>query len=293
MFSGVYTALVTPFSSDGRIDDGRMRALVDAQIDAGIDGLVPVGTTGESPTVTHDENIRIVEIVAKQAADRVPVIAGTGSNSTAEAVDMTLRAKDVGATATLQVTPYYNKPNQEGLYRHFIEIAEAAELPVIVYNIPGRTGRNIENDTMLRLAVHPGIAAVKEASGSIAQIMDLICRKPDSFDVLAGDDNFAFPTVTAGGTGVISVASNALPREMKRMVSAALTGDTVAARNEHYRLLPFFQGLFLDTNPIPIKYAMARLGMIEEIYRLPLVELAEDQKRRLDEIMTDLQLPLK
>ncbi|NBC30977.1 MAG: 4-hydroxy-tetrahydrodipicolinate synthase, partial [Spirochaetes bacterium] len=214
MFRGVYTALITPFQKNTDIDEDALRRLVDSQIEGGIAGLVPVGTTGESPTVSHQENIRIIEIVADQAAGRVPVIAGTGSNSTSEAVEMTRLAKGVGATATLQVTPYYNKPNQEGLYRHFATVADEGGLPVLVYNIPGRTGRNVETATMLRLAEHPGIVGVKEASGSIPQMMDVLAGRPEGFCVLSGDDNLAFPLTAIGGDGVVSVAGNAAPRHM-------------------------------------------------------------------------------
>ncbi len=287
MFQGAYTALITPFAKDESIDEGAIRELVEMQITRGIAGLVPVGTTGESPTVTHDENIRIVEIVARQAGGRVPVIAGTGSNSTQEAVDMTRRARDVGADATLQVAPYYNKPNQEGFYRHFVKVADDGGLPVVVYNIPGRTGKNIENETMLKLAEHPGIVAVKEASGSLPQVMDLISAKPDNFDVLSGDDNLALPIMLLGGTGVISVASNIIPDRVSELVAAALKGDLETARRLHYALLPFFKAIFLDTNPIPIKYAMHLAGYAEEVFRLPMCAPSDDVRKRVKEILSD------
>ena len=290
MFRGVYTALVTPFASDGSIDEPRLRDLVDAQIAGGVDGIVPVGTTGESPTVTHEENIRIVEIVVEQSNNRVPVIAGTGSNSTAEAIDMTIRAGEVGATATLQVTPYYNKPSQEGLYRHFSTIADRGGLPVIVYNIPGRTARNIENETMIRLAGHDNIVGVKEASGSMAQVMELVHSRPDGFCVLSGDDNLTLPIVMLGGDGVISVAGNVAPDRMKALVEEALAGNAQRARTLHYELLPLFRAMFLDTNPIPVKYALAALGRMEEVYRLPMCELSEDNKRKLDGVLDQLEI---
>ena len=290
MFKGAYTALITPFAADESVDEGEIRALVDDQIEKGIAGLVPVGTTGESPTVTHDENIRIVEIVVKQAAGRVPVIAGTGSNSTREAIDMTLRARDIGANATLQVAPYYNKPNQEGFYQHFTRVADEGGLPVIVYNIPGRTGRNIETDTMIRLAAHPNIAAVKEASGSIAQVMDVISRKPKDFDVLSGDDNLALPLMLLGGSGVISVASNLIPDRMSALAAAALRGDHTTALEMHYALLPFFRAIFMDTNPIPIKYAMHLAGYSEDVYRLPMCPLAPELKQKLKTILSETGL---
>jgi 4-hydroxy-tetrahydrodipicolinate synthase len=290
MFSGVYPALITPFTLDGAVDEARLRTLVDAQIAGGVSGLVPVGTTGESPTVSHEENIDVIRIVVDEAAGRVPVIAGTGSNSTQEAVEMTQLARELGASASLQVAPYYNKPSQEGLYRHFAEVADKGGLPVVVYNIPSRTGRNIETETMLRIAQLPGIAAVKEASGSLPQMMDLLNRKPESLDVLSGDDNMALALTLLGGSGVISVAANAAPTEMVSMISLALNGRVSEARAEHYRLLPFFKALFIDTNPIPIKYVMAKLGYCGETYRLPMCPLSDDHKRRVDEVLEPLNL---
>jgi 4-hydroxy-tetrahydrodipicolinate synthase len=290
MFRGVYTALITPFSSDGSLDEKALRSLVDQQIEGGVAGLVPMGTTGESPTVSHEENIRVIEIVIEQAAGRVPVIAGTGSNSTTEAVEMTRMARDLGARATLQVAPYYNKPNQEGLFRHFTKVADEGGLPVIVYNIPGRTGRNIENETMLRLAEHDGIVAVKEASGSVPQMMDLIAGKPRGLDVLSGDDNLALPLTLLGGAGVISVAANAIPGEMSRMIALGLEGELEQARTEHYRLLPFFRAMFIDTNPIPIKFVMSELGLCAESYRLPMCPLTDKQKADIRGVMEKLEL---
>lgn len=288
MFQGAYTALVTPFAKNGAIDEDALRKLVNFQIEEGIAGIVPMGTTGESPTVTHDENIDVIRIVVEEAKGRVPIIAGTGSNSTSEAIDMTRRAKEIGADATLQVSPYYNKPNQEGLFRHFAQVADEGGLPVIVYNIPGRTGKNIEVETMIRLANHPGIVAVKEAAGSLPQFMDTIAGVPDSFDVLSGDDNFALPVTLVGARGVISVASNLIPGRMQRMIEAALAGKNDEAVTEHYRLLPFFKALFFDTNPIPIKYAMAKAGHLTESYRLPLTPLSPELKKRVDAILADL-----
>ena len=285
MFSGTYTALITPFKSDESIDEAALRAVVDKQIEAGIDGLVPVGTTGESPTVSHKENIRVIEIVVEQADGRVPVIAGTGSNSTSEAIEMTRLAKDIGATASLQVAPYYNKPNQEGFYRHFTAIGDSVDMPMVVYNIPGRTGKNIETDTLIRLAEHQNIVAVKEASGSVAQVMEVVARKPEGFGVLSGDDNLAFPIVSLGGSGVISVASNAAPGEVSRMIGLLLDGKLEKARDEHYKLLPLFKMVFFDTNPIPIKYAMHLLGQCEEVYRLPLCPLSEENKDRVRKVL--------
>ncbi|MEX2445483.1 MAG: 4-hydroxy-tetrahydrodipicolinate synthase [Alkalispirochaeta sp.] len=290
MFQGVYTALITPFAEDGSVDETALRRLVSAQIEAGISGLVPMGTTGESPTVTHQENMKVIEIVIDEASGRVPVIAGTGSNSTAEAVDMTRQARDLGASASLQVSPYYNKPSQEGLYRHFTTIAEAVDLPVVVYNIPGRTGKNIETETLLRMSSHPNIVAVKEASGSIKQMMDVLEVVPESFDVLSGDDNMAFPLTALGGKGVVSVASNLIPGRMVQLIERALAGEISHARKIHFELLPLFRSVFLDTNPIPIKYMMHRAGYCHETYRLPMVALSGENKAQVDAVMQRLGL---
>lgn len=278
MYKGVYTALITPFNTDGSVDVEALKDLVEFQISEGISGLVPVGTTGESPTVSHEENVKVVQIVVEQAKKRVPVIAGTGSNCTSEAIAMTVRAKEIGADATLQVAPYYNKPSQEGLYRHFTSIADAGGLPVIVYNIPGRTGKNIENDTMLRLAAHPGIVAVKEASADMGQVMDLCRRKPKEFSVLSGDDNLGLPLIALGGTGIVSVASNAIPRQVEKLVRLCLENKYDEARELHFRLLPFFKAIFVETNPIPIKYVMHLMGKCKDIYRLPMCEMEDDKK---------------
>jgi 4-hydroxy-tetrahydrodipicolinate synthase len=287
MFQGTYTALITPFTDDGAVDEPALRRLVNAQIEAGIDGIVPVGTTGESPTVTHRENVRVVEIVIEEAKGRVPVIAGTGSNNTAEALDMTRQAKDLGATASLQVAPYYNKPSQEGFYRHFTTIADEVDLPMVVYNIPGRTGKNIETSTLKRIAGHPNVVAVKEASGSIPQMMEVLEEVPADFDVLSGDDNLAFSLTTLGGRGVISVASNLIPGRMSKMIRMALDGDFLAARKEHFALLPLFRAIFLDTNPIPIKYMMHKAGYCAESYRLPMVPLADENKKKIDALLKE------
>ncbi len=288
MFRGVFTALITPFHANGEIDEPALRRIVNRQIAGGVAGLVPVGTTGESPTVTHDENIRVVEIVVDEAAGRVPVIAGTGSNSTAEAIDMTRRAKEIGATASLQVAPYYNKPSQEGFYRHFTAIADAVDLPMVVYNIPGRTGKNIETPTLVRITAHENVVAVKEASGSIPQMMDVIQSVPDDFAVLSGDDNLALALTFLGGLGVISVASNLIPDRMSAMIARALEGDIEGARNAHYELLPLFKAVFVDTNPIPIKYMMSIAGHCEEAYRLPMVPLSEENKAAVKGVVTSL-----
>lgn len=285
MFEGVFTALITPFTKDGSIDESALRRIVNQQIEGGISGLVPVGTTGESPTVSHDENIEVVRIVIDEARGRVPVIAGTGSNNTYEAIDMTRRAKNLGADASLQVAPYYNKPSQEGFYRHFTTIGDEVDLPMVVYNIPGRTGKNIETDTLVRMTEHRNIVAVKEASGSVPQMMDVIAGVPNDFDVLSGDDNLALALTLLGGRGVVSVASNLIPADMTRMIRLALDGKLEEARAEHYRLLPLFKAIFVDTNPIPIKYMMHRAGLCEYSYRLPLVRLSEENEARVDALL--------
>jgi 4-hydroxy-tetrahydrodipicolinate synthase len=290
MFQGAFTALITPFTRDGKVDERALRKLVDFQIEGGIDGLVPVGTTGESPTLSPEETEQVIRIVVEQARGRVPVIAGTGSNSTEKAIHMTEKAKRIGASASLQVAPYYNKPTGEGFYRHFTAIADAVDLPMVVYNIPGRTGKNIENPVMLRLAEHRNIAAVKEASGNISQMMDLIAKKPKDFDVLSGDDNLTYPLMALGGRGVISVASNIVPERMKDLTQAALKGDWERARKLHYDLLPLFKGIFLETNPIPIKAAMALKGLVEEVYRLPMCPMSEENKKALTGVLKELRI---
>jgi 4-hydroxy-tetrahydrodipicolinate synthase len=287
-FKGAYTAIITPFNDSGSVDEDTLAGLIEKQIDGGIAGLVPMGTTGESPTVSHEENIKVIELAVKITNGRVPVIAGTGSNSTVEAIDMTKKARDVGADASLQVCPYYNKPSQEGLFRHFSAIADSVNLPLIIYNIPGRTSRNIENATMLRLARHDNIQAVKEASGDLAQVMDLYRALPDDFTILSGDDNLAFPIIALGGKGVISVAANLLPGEMQQLVDSGVSGNVEEARSIHYRLLPFFKSLFFDTNPIPIKYALSRAGLCKENYRLPLCPMDDNKKKKVDAILETL-----
>lgn len=290
MYEGVFTALVTPFTEEGKIDEQALRRLVDFQIEEGIDGLVPVGTTGESPTLGAEETEAVIRITVEQARGRVPVIAGAGSNSTDKAIHLAAAAKKLGATASLQVAPYYNKPTAEGFYRHFTAIADAVDLPMVVYNIPGRTGKNIENSTMLRLAGHRNIVAVKEASGDVSQMMNLISQKPAAFAVLSGDDNLAFPLIALGGKGVISVASNLVPGRMKEMVSAALQGKWDKARELHYKLLPLFKAIFIETNPIPIKAALAMKGLMKEVYRLPMCPLAEENRKTLAGVLRELKI---
>ena len=289
-FEGVYTALVTPFAGDGSIDWKALRRLVDFQIDGGVAGLVPVGTTGESPTLEGGECREVIRVVVEQARGRVPVIAGAGSNCTSEAIHYAKDAKEAGALATLQVTPYYNKPTTDGLLQHFRAVADAVDLPLVVYNIAGRTGKNIENPVMLELAKHPRIRAVKEASGDLNQVMDLVAAKPADFAVLSGDDNLVYPIMTLGGTGVISVASNLVPDRMAALVGALLKGDFASARRMHYELLPLFRAIFVETNPIPIKAALAMKGMIAENYRLPMCPLAAKSRERLTGVLRDLRL---
>jgi 4-hydroxy-tetrahydrodipicolinate synthase len=288
MFQGVYTALVTPFTENGALDEAALRGLVEAQIHGGVDGLVPVGTTGESPTLSVEETERVIRIVIEQANGRVPVIAGTGSNATDKAIHLTETAKQIGASASLQVAPYYNKPTGEGFYRHFTAIADAVDLPMVVYNIPGRTGKNIENPVMLRLARHPNIVAVKEASGSIAQMMELIAEKPEDFDVLSGDDNLTFPLMALGGRGVVSVASNIVPDLMRDLTHAALEGEWERARTLHYALLPLFKVIFVETNPIPIKAALGLKGVLKEVYRLPMCPPAEESRKKIKAVLQEL-----
>ncbi len=279
MFSGTYTAIVTPFNSDESVDYGKFAELIDAQAAAGIDGIVPVGTTGESPTLNHDENNKVVAAAVKAAAGRMQVIAGTGANSTSEALAMTRAAIDSGADATLQVTPYYNKPSQEGLYRHFSTVAELG-LPVVLYNVPGRTSREIAIDTVARLARHPSVVAVKEAGGSVDRVSAILSCRGD-IEVLSGDDALTLPMMSVGARGVISVASNIIPAEVTRMTHAALEGNWAEARELHQRYYRLFTDMFVDTNPIPVKAAMAMMGTIREVYRLPLCAMNDSARATL------------
>jgi 4-hydroxy-tetrahydrodipicolinate synthase len=289
-FQGSIVALVTPFRN-GRVDEAKLRELVEFQVKNGTDGLVPCGTTGESPTLSHDEHKRVVEIVVEAAAGRVPVIAGTGSNSTAEAVDLTRHAERAGASAALVVNPYYNKPTQEGLYRHFRAVAESVAIPIITYNIQSRTAINVETDTMARLARDcRNIVGVKEASGSLDQMSQVIAACGPDFSVLSGDDNLTLPLMAIGGRGVISVVANLMPRDTSDMVHAALDGDFKRARELHHRLYPMFKAAFMETNPIPIKEAMAMVGMVEPEFRLPMCRMADANRERLRGILRSLGL---
>jgi 4-hydroxy-tetrahydrodipicolinate synthase len=289
-FQGVYTALVTPFTSQGAVDDEALKRLVEHQIAGGVAGLVPAGTTGESPTLSHEEHMDVVAKVIKWTAGRVPVIAGAGSNSTDEALHLTRKAQELGAAATLQVVPYYNRPTQEGLYRHFMALADVG-LPVVVYNIAARTARNLETDTLMRLARHPNIVGVKEASGDIGQMMDVIARRPQGFSVLSGDDALTLPLIALGGDGIISVASHLIPKEFAAMTREALAGRVSAARELHYKtILPVVKALSGDVNPIPVKTALALQGRMTETFRLPLTQLDEGKRTALQAALKTLNL---
>jgi 4-hydroxy-tetrahydrodipicolinate synthase len=284
-FQGTGTALVTPFKRDGSVDEPALRRFVEFQITDGIDMLLPCGTTGEGATLDAAETEHVVSIVIEQAKGRVPVIVGAGSNSTAKAIQQTKSAKRLGADGVLSVGPYYNKPTQQGFYEHFKAIAEAEDIPIIVYNVPGRTSSNIEAKTMLRLAEITNIVAVKEASGNLGQIMDIIRDRPEDFRVLSGDDAIALPIVAMGGDGVISVVSNETPGMMREIIDAGLTGDLKRAREVHYKLLPLMNANFLESNPIPVKAALAMMGLIEENYRLPLVTITPANREKLQRIV--------
>jgi 4-hydroxy-tetrahydrodipicolinate synthase len=289
-FQGTGTAIITPFKSDGSVDEKALRRLVDFQIDGGVDMLLPCGTTGEGATLDDNETDRVAQIVIEQSGRRVPVIVGAGTNSTARAVQMTKRAKKVGADGVLSVGPYYNKPTQQGYFEHFKAVVEADDIPVIVYNVPGRTGGNIEAKTMLRLAEIRNIVAVKEASGNLGQIMEIIGDAPGDFRVLAGDDALALAIIALGGDGVVSVVSNEAPKMMSSMIDAALGGDLTTARELHYKLLPLMNANFIESNPIPVKAVLAMMGMIEENYRLPMVPIGAPNREKLTKIVRELGL---
>jgi 4-hydroxy-tetrahydrodipicolinate synthase len=287
---GCATALVTPFTSDGSIDEERMRALVDRQINGGVKLLVPCGTTGESATMTEDEDARVIAMTIDVARGRAKVIAGAGSNSTASAIEYSKRAQDAGADAVLQVAPWYNKPTQEGLYAHFRAIAEAIpDTPVVLYNVPGRTSSNIAAQTTLRLARDcQNVVAVKEASGNLSQIMEILRERPAGFSVLSGDDAVTLPLIALGGDGIVSVAANEIPDLMSRMTNFALEGKWDEARELHYRILPLMEINFIESSPGPVKAAMAMMGLLEENFRLPLVPVTEKSRARLREVLSEL-----
>jgi 4-hydroxy-tetrahydrodipicolinate synthase len=284
MFTGAFTAIVTPFKG-GAFDEDSMKGLIRFGIDGGVSGLVPCGTTGESPTLSHEEHKRVVELVVKEAAGQVKIIAGTGSNSTEEAIALTNHAKEVGAHGALLVSPYYNKPTQEGLFRHFKAIAEAVDIPIILYNIQGRTAVNIANETVQRLSEIPNIVGVKEASGNISQMSEVIRLCGPDFDALSGDDNMTFPLMSLGGKGVISVITNIVPDKMSKLVKAMLGGDIVEGRRIHFEISELCQAMFLETNPIPIKAALYLMGKIDLEYRLPLCPPSDANMERLKGIL--------
>jgi 4-hydroxy-tetrahydrodipicolinate synthase len=275
MITGSLVAIVTPMHEDGRLDMARFRELIDWHVAEGTDGIVVVGTTGESPTVDFDEHKELIRVAVDHAKGRIPIIAGTGGNSTAEAVELTESAKKAGATACLSVVPYYNKPTQEGLYQHFRKVAESVGLPMILYNVPGRTVADLQNDTVLRLAQVPGIIGIKDATANIERGTDLIKRAPRNFALYSGDDATALALILLGGHGTISVTANVAPRLMHEMCAAALVGDVKKAREINLRLLGLHQKLFVEANPIPVKWALAQMGRIEPGLRLPMTPLAE------------------
>jgi 4-hydroxy-tetrahydrodipicolinate synthase len=290
-FRGCGTALVTPFRQDGTVDENALRNLVTWQVESGIDFLIPCGTTGETPTLTRDEWLRVVDITIEVVGGRVPIVAGATSNSTQDAV---AKAKEVaarqGVNGILSASPYYNKPTQEGQYQHFRAIAEAVEKPIILYNVPGRTAANLEPATLARLAELPNIAGVKEASGNITQIAEVCNLVPESFAVLSGDDAMTLPVIALGGVGVISVVSNEIPHEMTQLTRAAMANDWEAARRLHRKYLPLMLGNFIESNPMPVKAALAMMGKIEEVYRLPMLPMRRDTRSKLQKIAAEVGL---
>jgi 4-hydroxy-tetrahydrodipicolinate synthase len=279
---GCGTALVTPFRRDGTVDDAALRRLVQFQLREGIDFLVPCGTTGETPTLEHGEYTGIIRLVVEEVGRTVPVIAGVGGNNTRKIAALAQEVSGLGVQGILSVAPYYNKPTQEGLYQHFETIAEATDLPVIIYNVPGRTSSNIEPATVARLSKIENIVGIKEASGSITQQMEVLAAVGPDFRVLSGDDAFTFPLMALGGAGIISVVSNEIPGPMTRLAHLMLDGKYEEARKLHFQLLPLMQANFIETNPIPVKAALAMMDMIEEVYRLPLVPMKPENRAKLE-----------
>jgi 4-hydroxy-tetrahydrodipicolinate synthase len=296
MITGSLVAIVTPMKSgkeqDGALDLERFKQLIDWHVAEGTDGIVVVGTTGESPTVDFDEHKELIRIAVQHSRGRIPIIAGTGGNSTVEAIELTASAKENGATACLSVVPYYNKPTQEGLYRHFRKIAETVDLPMILYNVPGRTVADLQTDTVLRLAQVPGIIGIKEASANIERNTDLIRRAPRNFAIYSGDDATALALILLGGHGVISVTANVAPKAMHQMCAAALVGDLKKARELNLRLFPLHQRLFVEANPIPVKWALAEMGMIESGLRLPMSPLADKFHQTVREALHEAGIAL-
>jgi 4-hydroxy-tetrahydrodipicolinate synthase len=287
---GCGTALATPFAPDGGLDEQALRRFVDFQIDGGIDFLVPCGTTGESATLTEAEHLRVIEIVVEQAKQRVPVIGGAGGNNTAHIVDLAKKVEERGVDGILSVSPYYNKPTQEGLYQHFKAIADSVKVPIVIYNVPGRTAGNILPDTVVRLSQIENIIAVKEASGSMDQITEVAAKVPEDFKVFSGDDSMTVPVMAVGGVGIISVASNEIPGEMSELARHCLNGDYAAARKLNKKLLPIMKINFIETSPIPVKAALAMMGLMAESYRLPLVPMQSANRAILKTVLESMNL---
>ena len=292
MFTGVGTALITPFTKSGAVDESGVKRLARRQIDAGVHFLVPCGTTGETPTLTPDERRRVVELVVEEARGQVPVMAGAGGYDTKEVVHAAKEMQAAGVQGLLSVTPYYNKPTPEGLFRHFSAIAEATPLPIVLYNVPGRTGCNIEAATLAKLATIPHVIGVKEASGNITQMVEICRAVPPDFLVLSGDDALTLPLMAIGGRGLISVAANAIPAEISQMVEAAERGDYKTARQVHHRLVPLMLGNFIESNPGPVKFAMAAMGLCEPVYRLPMVSPRAASQEKIIGLLKDLGLEI-
>ncbi len=288
-YAGAWTAIITPFTEDGSLDEPALRRIVKAQIEGGITGVVPSGTTGESPTTTAEEDSRIVEIIVDEAAGKLKVMAGTGSNSTRDAIEYTKAAKEAGADSCLVVAPYYNKPTPEGLKQHYAAVAKVG-LPIIVYNIKGRTGINIDTDTLMEIARDPMVVGVKEASGDLEQIKAVIARRPEAFTVLSGDDGMTLALMREGGDGVVSVASNIVPRDIAALVQHALAGEWDEATSSNDRLSDMFKKLFIESNPIPVKYCAARMGLCTLAYRLPMCEPTDESKAILDGMLKEYGL---
>lgn len=287
---GVYTAIVTPFGGDGNVDEEGLRSNVEQQIQGGVKGLVPVGTTGESATLSEAEHKKVIEIVIDQVNGRAQVLAGTGSNNTEEAIAYTRHAKDVGADAALMITPYYNKPTQEGVYQHYRKIAQSVDIPIVLYTVPSRTMVNIEPDTVQRLSGIPNIVAIKDATGNLDQLSRELMLCGDDFTVLSGEDSITLPMISLGASGVISVSSNVVPNLMVDMVEAALSGDYGKAREVHYRIYPLMKTLFIETNPAPVKAAMDMIGLAAGKPRLPLVPVTDQSREKIREVLSGLGL---
>jgi 4-hydroxy-tetrahydrodipicolinate synthase len=289
-WQGTYTALVTPFRSDGSVDEQALGKLVEFQIEGGVEGLVPCGTTGEAVALSNEEQLRVIQVVTERTDGRVAVIAGVGGNSTDKVVAQARRVESLGVEGILSVVPYYNKPTQEGMYRHFSKLAESVQLPVVLYNVPSRTGSNLMPETVERLAAHGNIRGIKEASGSLLQVMEILTKRPSDFSVFSGEDNLAFPIIALGGDGVVSVISNEVPVLMSGMVREALVGRFPEAREIHFRLLGLMNANFIETNPIPVKAALAMMGLIGEYYRLPMVPIDPRNSETLRSHLVQLEL---